>query len=94
MGNPAKTSFTLGEVAGGKFASSDKPARKQVGAVWEREAKSSGETFYKIRLDIDSQELQTALALGKTKLDLIAFKNGKKEAGDNKPNFRVYVARD
>jgi hypothetical protein len=96
MGNPAKTSFTLGEVVTGgeNLKSSGKTPLKQVGAIWEREAKNTKKPFYKIRLDLDNDSLKVALASGKPKLEFVAFKNDRKEDGDNKPNYKVYLSRD
>ena len=90
--NRVKTSFTIAPA--GSNTSGDSSARKQIGAVWEREAKASKETFFKIRLDMDNPELKVALGSGKDKVDLIAFKNSKKEKGDNRPDFKLYIARD
>lgn len=96
MGNPAKTSFTIGEVATGgeKLKASGKPPLRQVGAIWEREAKATGKAFYKITLDLDNDNLKTAISLGKAKLEFVAFENDRKEEGDKKPNYKVYLSRD
>lgn len=68
-------------------------SRPEIGAIWQRSSKVSNKDFLSVKLNISKKKLQELLAAStgeEINLSLVAFPNEYKEAGDNRPAFRVY----
>ena len=68
-------------------------ARPEIGAIWERNSKTTNKPYLNVKLNLSKSKLQQLLATAsgdEINFTLVAFPNEYKETGDNRPNFRIY----
>lgn len=76
--------------------------RPEIGAIWERQAKSNNMNYLKIRLKFSRAKLQELLANTPETTnpdeipitEFVAFPNTRQENNTKRPSFRVYEAQD
>ncbi len=68
-------------------------ARKEVGAIWENQSKTTGENFYKVQMNIPKELVEEALAKsqnGVVNFGFISFPNKSHNGENSRPKFRIF----
>lgn len=68
-------------------------ARKEVGAIWENNSKKTGETFYKVQMNIPKELVEEALAKssnGVVNFGFISFPNKSHNGDNSRPKLRIF----
>lgn len=66
--------------------------RPEVGAIWQRQAKTTGNEFLSLKLKLTKEKLQKLLTNEDevVEVSFVAFPNKFKEGNPKRPSFRIY----
>lgn len=67
--------------------------RPEIGAIWDHQAKTTGNKFLSLKLKLTKEKLQQLLAASGeevVEVSFVAFPNKFKEGNPKRPSFRIY----